>query len=376
MGVCGRMEELRVRSGQVIALRLFDIAYEIDLRLAEEIWARRAETPSSRGRLAGTPAKAVSFGVPPVALELGPVALEVGGVAMTATVGVRLYDFGIVALAVRLPAEDMTWRAFTRLVNGMDRAIGPMAPADIWERLLGQLREVLAEALERPTAAPLQEDYLIALVNAFDAELTADEVFERADLVPLLAGEERALSEAARRDLLRQRFSYYRDDLVVLTWDRALIYEPRRDTDVIDVLVIANAQLLEMRTYDEMLDDELPRLRKLVEATRRGANLLASRRYARLARSLHSLVAEVTESTERVDNALQVTEDVYLARVYAAAMELFRVANVNAAVDRKLAIIRETYAALHEDAAGARAELLEIAILLLIVAEVVLSLRH
>ena len=74
---------------------------------------------------------------------------------------------------------------------------------------------------------------------------------------------------------------------------------------------------------------------------------------------------------------LQVTEDVYLARVYGAAMELFRVPNVSAAVDRKLAIIRETYTALHSEAAGARAELLEIAILVLIAVEIVLSLmRH
>jgi hypothetical protein len=235
---------------------------------------------------------------------------------------------------------------------------------------------LLGDALDRPTPAPLQEDYLIALVNTFDAAPSADELQHRADLVPLLAGEERPLSEAYRRDLLRQRFSYYRDDLVVLTWDRAFIYEPRYETDVADVLEMANAQLLEMRTYDEMLDDELPRMRQLVEATRRGANLLSSRRYARLARRLRTLVAEITELTERVDNALQVTEDVYLARVYTAAMELFRLPNVNSAVERKLSFIRETYTALHDEAASARAELLEIAIVVLIVAEVLLSLRH
>jgi len=195
--------------------------------------------------------------------------------------------------------------------------------------------------------------------------------------VPLLSGETRPLSQAARQDLLRQRFSYHPDDLVVLTWDRAFILEPRRDTDVADVLEMANAQLLEIRTYDEMLDEELPRMRELVEAARRRTQLLASRRYGRLAGRLHTLVAEVTELAERVDNALQVTEDVYLARVYAAAMELLRVAPVKAAVDRKLAIIRETYTALHGEAAGARAELLEIAILALIALEIVLSLvRH
>ena len=366
--------ELGVRSGHVIALRLFDLAYEIDLRRAEGLWARRAQGASARSRLVGTPAKAVSFGVPPLALELEPVMLEVDGLPVQAVATVRLYDFGIAALALRLPVRDLTWTGFTRLVNQTDLAIGPAAEPEVWNALLAELRRLLGEALDRPTAAPLQEDYLVAVVDNFDEHVAADALLERSDLVPLLSGEEQPLSDGARRDLLRQRFSYHPDDLAVITWDRAFIYDPQRETDVADVLEMANAQLLEMRTYDETLDDELPRVRDLVEAARRRTNLLASRRYARLARRLHTLVAEVTELAERVDNALQVTEDVYLARVYAAAIELFRVRSVSAAVDRKLAIIRETYMALHSEAAGARAELLEIAILVLIAVEIVLSL--
>jgi hypothetical protein len=365
---------LTVRSGQVRALRLFDLANGIDLKRAEQLWDQRTQAASARGRLISTPAKSVSFGVPPLALELGTVALEVEGVSTSAAAGVRLYDFGIAALAIRLALRNLSWSEYTRVVNQFDRVVGPTATTEVWETLLAQLRDLLREALDRPTAMPLQEDYLIALVDAFDDQVTAETLWGRVDLVPLLSGEERPLSDSARRDLLGQRFSYYPDDLAVITWDRAFIYEPRLETDVVDVLEMANAQLLEIRTYDEMLDEELPRMRDMVESARRRANLLASRRYARLARRLYTLVAEVSELTERVDNALQVTEDVYLARVYGAAMELFRVSNVSAAVDRKLAIIRETYTALHSEAAGARAELLEIAILLLIVVEIVVSL--
>jgi hypothetical protein len=270
--------------------------------------------------------------------------------------------------------RNLTWTGFTRLVNQTDQAIGPAMETEVWHGLLAQLRDLLGESLDRATAAPLQEDYLIALVDAFDEPVTAEALQERVDLVPLLSGEQRPLSDGAKRDLLGQRFSYHPDDLAVVAWDRAFIYEPQRETDVADVLEMANAQLLEIRTYDEMLDEELPRMRDMIEAARRRTNLLASRRYARLARRLHTLVAEVSELTERLDNALQVTEDVYLARVYGAAMELFRVPNVSAAVDRKLAIIRETYTALHSEAAGARAELLEIAILVLIAVEIILSL--
>ena len=366
--------ELVVRSGQVVALRLFDLANEIDLKRAETLWARRPEGASARSRLVRTPAKAVAFGVAPLTLEFGTVALDIGAARIDAAVGVRLYDFGIAALSLRLPVQDLSWSRFTRLVNRTDQAVGPAAPAEVWEEVLAKLRGLLGEALDHPTAVPLQEDYLLAVVDAFEEPITAEAMQQRADLVPLLAGEERPLSEGARRDLLRHRFSYYPDDLVAITWDRAFIYEPQHETDVADVLEMANAQLLEMRTYDEMLDGELPRMRDMAQAARRRTNFLAARRYARLARGLHGLVAEVSELAERVDNALQVTEDVYLARVYGAAMDLFRVPNVNAAVDRKLAIIRETYTALHEEAAGARAELLEIAILVLIAVEIVVSL--
>jgi hypothetical protein len=184
------------------------------------------------------------------------------------------------------------------------------------------------------------------------------------------------LAEGSRADLLARRFSYYTDDLVVLTWDRAFIYEPRLDTDVADVLEVANAQLLEMRYYDELLDDELPRMYDLVEAARGWA--FAPRRFANLARRLYGLVAEVTELTEKVENALQVTEDVYLARVYAAALELFRVKLVSDAVDRKTAIIRDTYQALYDESASARAGIMEAAVVLLIVVEIVVAIwpRH
>jgi len=369
--------ELRVQSGQVIVLRLFDVAYEIDLKRAEELWAQRARGASTRSRLIGTPLKAVSFGVPPLALELDPVTLELGGKPVIASASIRLYDFGIATIALRLPVQNMTWSEFTRWVNETEQAIGFTAVTEIWNTLLKRSCDLLGDALRRPTTLPLQEDYLIAVVNGFDEPITAETLQERVDLVPLLSGEDRPLSAGARGDLLRQSFSYYPDDLAVITWDRAFLYEPQRGTDVADVLEIANAQLLEMRMYDELLDDELPRVHDMIEAARLRTNFLAARRYARLARRLHTLVAEVTELTERVDNALQVTEDVYLARVYGAAIGLFRVPNVSAAVDRKLAIIRETYTALHHEAAEGRAELLEIAVLALIALEVVLSfVRH
>jgi hypothetical protein len=364
---------LDVTAGSILAYRLFDVAYAIDLGKAEETWARTVRTGSSRGRLTTTPPKAIAFGVPPVALGLGAINLPLPEGPLQATVTARLYDFGVVSIALRVPVTDMSWAAFSQRLNAVDRAVGLAQATVLWTELLDRVRHGVGDGLVRPTPSTLEEDYLVGVANVFSEPMTAEALVGRLDLVPLLSGEQRPLSEGARRDLLRHRYSYYTDDLVVLTWDRAFIYEPRGDTDVIDVLEVANAQLLEMRYYDELLDAELPRMYDLVEATRRRWALPGARRFADLARRLYTMVAEVTELTEKVDNALQVTEDVYLARIYAAALELFRVPTVSAAVDRKVSIIRDTYTALYDEAHSSRSEVLEIVILVLIAVEIVLA---
>jgi hypothetical protein len=369
--------EIVVEAGTIVVLRHFDIAYSIDLARAESLCAAHSNAASRRGRLGSVPEKALAFGVPPVQLPLAPFALDLGGCSRDVGVTARLYDFGVVVLAVRVPVAHCAWADFVSLAQAADHAIGPAARRGFWEARLDEVRAVIAPALLRPSEVALEEDYLLAVVHGFGEPLTAAALLDRVDLVPLLSGETRRLSEPARRDLLRQSHSYYEDDLVVLTWDRAFIYEPRGDSDVADVLEVANAQLLELRYYDELLDAELPRMYDLVEEARGTASLRAARRFAHLARRLYTLVAEVTELTEKVDNALQVTEDVYLARIYASALDLFRVPKLGAAVDRKLAIVRDTYTALYDEASSRRAELLEIAIVLLIVIEVVLALvRH
>jgi hypothetical protein len=365
---------LRVSSGALIAHRLLDVAFAIDLKRAETLWLSREGRESRRTKLATASANELAFEVPPTLLVLPPTALEIAGQSTRAEVTARLYDFGVIAIALRVDISDLPWSAFSDRFNALDRTVGSASGTDIWRRLLSDVLDVIGSALYRPSAENLEEDYLFAIVNCFQGAMTGKEVQSRANLAALLSGETRPLSEQESAELTQQAFSYFVDDLVVLTWDRAFLYEPRRDSDVAGIIEVANAQLLELRYYDELLDDELPTMYDLVESTRSGLSVLASRRAARLARKLYSLVAEVTELTEKVENALQVTEDVYLARVYSASLELFRVSKLSAAVDRKLAIIRDTYSALYEEASSRRAELMELAIVLLIVFEIGLAL--
>jgi len=376
-----RGAEPRVEAGAIIVLRMYDVAYAIDLARLEALLAAGPPGAVARIRLARAEPKAMAFGVPPVEIGLGQVALPADEGPITAEATARLYDFGAVSIALRVPASGLGWAAFTDLALAVDDAATAPAAAELWTTLLERVRQLAMPAFERPSAggvgrplvAGLEEDYLLAVVQRFDRPLSAEQALRELDLVPLLSGERRELSQAARAELVRKNFSYYTNDLVVLTWDRAFLLEPTGDRDVADVLEVANAQLLELRYYDELLDQELPRTYARVAEGRRPRFALAGRRYANLARDIQTLVAEVTEITERIDNALKVTEDIYLARIYAAALELFRVPSWAAAVDRKLAILKDTYTTLYDEAATLRAEALEAAIVLLIVLEIVLA---
>ena len=89
------------------------------------------------------------------------------------------------------------------------------------------------------------------------------------------------------------------------------------------------------------------------------------------------MVADTTEVVERVENGLKVTNDVYLARIYQAALTLFREEAWRHGLERKLQIFRDTYAMLNDEAQTARGNILEVIIILLIVTEVILGvLRH
>src|SRR5579871_3904668 len=159
---------ITIESGELLALRLFDVAFAIDLGAAERLWSTRAGSQGSRSRLTTAPAKAVAFGVPPLLLTLEPIALAIGDATVQVQVSARLYDFGVIALALRAPVAHATWPEFSQRFNAYARALGEDSAATVWLEQLRRLTERVGGAFERPSAAFVQEDYLIGIVRAFD----------------------------------------------------------------------------------------------------------------------------------------------------------------------------------------------------------------
>jgi hypothetical protein len=360
--------------GEAIVYRLFDVGYAIALERALDLLA---SSGPERRRPSRGEAQTIQIPNPPVTVGLGNEAIVIDGRPIEAELSARVFDFGVVSLRARVSAHPgASWGTFA--------AWGACVNAAPWNELLGRARDRLlvriASAIEQPLVSPVTEDYIVFRVHRLlDAEGVpfAPAELHDGEIARLLLGETRPLTASARKELLSPRLAYFEDDLTVLTWASALVVEPvAEDTDVQYVLEFANAQLLELRWYDAVLDSEVPAIQTRFRQARQGFHLLG-RRYSRLLESLQQRVADSVELIERVENSLKVTDDVYLARVYAGALEEFRERTWRSGIERKIAIVRGTYDMLNSESLVRRSEMLEIIIVLLIMFEILLALfRH
>ena len=86
---------------------------------------------------------------------------------------------------------------------------------------------------------------------------------------------------------------------------------------------------------------------------------------------------EATSLFERVDNALKLIGDHYLARVFELASTRFHLRGWHQSIRRKLETVGDVYDLLVQQAGGQRMEALEITVIALIALEIVLAiLRH
>jgi hypothetical protein len=127
----------------------------------------------------------------------------------------------------------------------------------------------LAPAIVGPHVGGVFETYHVVLATAIEEGASTDRVAGPA-LARILLGElpEARLSAQTERDVTRHRFAYAEDDLCVLDWDAAFVVEPSGDPSVPDVLELVSAQLLELRYYDERLEEELLGITSLLRGPR------------------------------------------------------------------------------------------------------------
>jgi hypothetical protein len=367
-----RMSEVNglfVRSGLVHVVSAFDVGQSIDLARCKALLSDLAEVASIKHK--GHAPTYFQFDPPPLRMTRSTSPLEAGAHRTSASVDLTIYDFGGLSVSHTIP--------FSGPFESLIELSCELATTDRFvrdsRRHVDDLLAVIGSAVDRANVAVPAEDYLIFLLEELDGAPGIEDLWNRhaPAVARLLRSERDALSDQEIADAMSTRVSFGRDDVAIVDWSAALLLD-REPDDVRAVLEFANLQLLEVRFLDSALDRALDRSYEVVSNPRRfGALGLSGWSRSDLAR-IGRFEVDGAILFERVSNALKLVGDQYLARVYRAASQRFRLAEWNAGVLRKLETIESIYRKVQDRASGARAEALEWIIIALIALEIVFSL--
>jgi hypothetical protein len=364
---------LVIEDGCILAYRLFDLGDEIHLDAAERLLG---DAPARRrAKLLREGPASLQFVTPPLDVAIGPRKQTLAsGRTFDAEVTARLFDYGAVSIVFEWPIPRGT--SLDDLLPLCDELYESGVVEDAGRREALVLMQKIGAAVEGPHDWSGVETYNVIFVRTFAGAPPTSRITDSPVVAKLLLGEPgpKSLSEDARRDILKHAHSYFEDDLAIIDYSSALVLEPSGAKDIPDILELATSQLLELRYYDDLLDRELARIYDEFGLARRRGTLLRSP-YEKLARLVLRRFVELTEFTERVDNALKVVGDFYLARVYQSALARFRIATWQASVDGKQALVGQAYNMLKGEVDIRRSTILEVVVIVLILLELVTALR-
>jgi hypothetical protein len=244
--------------GSLLVLIQFDVCEEIRLDNLRKIFGARTADASFKHSAPGY----VRYQRPPVAETLEPVVLDSGE---RLEGQIKYYDYGVVSLVFELPFSG-NWDDLIRVSCRWTSDTNFEAVAS---RIARQRLERAAPALVKPYKSDwLHEDYYIFHMREIEgAPPAADLLAVRGDrIAQIVRGETAMLSEGERQEILQSRISYYPNDLAVIGWNAAFIYDtPAGAETAIQLLQYANSQLLEFRHYDDLLTRELERVYDFIE---------------------------------------------------------------------------------------------------------------
>jgi hypothetical protein len=355
----------QIKTGQIVAFYLFDVAETIDLQAVPAL----VGGPAVAARLAPKPATPsyVQYDKPPLSFDGSAVDIpELDGFQ----VRFRTYDYGVVSIALSKPFCG-EWSELVAIGQNLIESDEFEQRAELVCRgIATRLQSALIGA--RPTA--LSEDYLVFVVNDLERRLSADDLLAAHGEVvaAMLRGERQPLSDQEKGVILRHRISYLSDDLVIPTWNAALVYDtPVGALASLEILEFANSQLLEFRYYDQLLDAELASIYARLQHPKWYDEWIGSR-YARAARQVHSLFIDVNDLTDRTENTLKFIGDIYAARLFGLVADRLGLERWKANVQEKLKTLDDVYRFAVEQSSISRGQFLELAIVLILVLELAL----
>jgi hypothetical protein len=364
-----------VNRGKVVIYRVFDVAEEIDLQRLESILSETSV--ESRVKVDRKHRPSVVVRNAPVRLRLGEVPVRIGDANYACEGFATAIDYGVLSISLHLPIPPGTsWSKLIELASAINASADSPDEIDaICRKKSHEVADQIHTALKNRSEWEVSEDYVLWFLEEVSGIHRASDLTTQTDLPALILAERTdTLAAPSRNGILDYTYQYATDDLVVIDWNSAVVYEPSGQMEIADIIEFALTHLLEVRYYDDLLDRRLAELYDAADERRRS---VWRRRFSNLAHDANTRFLEISEIMERVDNSIKVVGDYYLAVIFRAAIRRFRVLDWQQSITRKMNSLARVSELLQGEMNVRRSHALELIVILLIAFEILSAfLRH
>lgn len=163
-------------------------------------------------------------------------------------------------------------------------------------------------------------------------------------IVSLLKSETMNLDPQEVEYTLSSKIKYSNNDMSLIDWDGAFLFDPEGDIEEdLELLTLANLQLLRYRILDHQLDARLARMVELVHNMPiSGLRLRGKEMAQRMKETMEIRMGAISE-LQRLERDIKLIGDWYSARFYELAAGKFKIDEWRKTIRGKLESLEDTY---------------------------------
>ncbi len=189
----------------------------------------------------------------------------------------------------------------------------------------------------------ISEEYALAIVAGYDGAAEQFLSHER-EIVRFLKSEPLPLHKNEIAHALQNQITYGENDLVIIDWDGAFVFQQNGKIDsIVDLLQFANLHLIQYRMLDEDLSRRLKRIDALIRTKAISHVVFWNRELARVYKEIIRMRATSIVEFDAIIREIKLIGDWYSARLYETAARKFKLEGWRYSIKEKLATAEDAY---------------------------------
>ncbi len=206
--------------------------------------------------------------------------------------------------------------------------------------LISECRKTLGEFGCDPQ---FDEEYSVYCISGYSGDPEVYLSLYGDKIAAFLKNERISLDEEEVQSTLSSYLKYSKEDITIVDWDGAFIFDSSGDFDSnIELFEIANLQLLKSRILDYDLDERLEKTLHLMGVSKR-LPIIRSGEVRRVVKEIIEIRSQSILESEAVERNIKLIGDWYSAKLYSLISKKFHLDNWKAEIKEKLDTLEDVY---------------------------------